>query len=160
MKPVSGKAMCKVLQRLGWGMQMQTLTIVGHGNEGRMNVGCASTPDWSGEKMLYVDYQLADEDLKLFGPAEVHMNRLRGRFAGGPIRPVVTLGGCLIMKDPEKGRRLLMAVSRALGGVHVQAGDDVQFDLKPGIEGNCVRCNEWTCWTAPAYTDYHWWGPT
>jgi hypothetical protein len=66
----------KILQRLGWGWQIQTLTIIGHGNEGRMNVGCVSTPDWSGEKMLYVDYHLADDELRLFGPAEVQMNHV------------------------------------------------------------------------------------
>ena len=123
------------------GKKIQHLYVIGHAAPGDQSVGAGQAVDTTGQKALTID----EGKGKLFGDAETHLARLRGKFAP---EAVVTLGGCEVAKG-EKGKALLRRISTVLGNVRVEGGDTLQNAL-PGMEGNVIRCMGNTCWVESA----------
>jgi hypothetical protein len=163
----------KVLDRLSQdpGKKILSLVLVGHGAPGTMTVGAKKS--W-GVTTITLANLLADnpnpkDRLKLYGTVEQELARLRAHFQPDA---VVTMAGCRLAaqwvydqnpmtKKPGTrtidGKDLLKAVSRALGNVWVQAGDEKQRVSTRGMDGNCIRCNSGTCVSCLGESNA-WWG--
>lgn len=115
--------------------------INGHGAPGLQAVGCGKTYDHSGITSLQVDGVSG----KLKGKAAEALGRLTGKF--DTEYAVLTLYGCMVARSMGMvdGKEMLRAVSKALGGVRVQAGDELQWPIVPGMEGNVWECVGDTC---------------
>jgi LysM repeat protein len=121
------------------GSKIKSLYILGHGRPGSQGLGSGRKGDATGKKSL----KLSKDQKGLRGGAEKSLRLLATSFAPGA---VVTLAGCRTGKD-KVGQKLLLEVSKALGGVWVQAGQAYQLAmLVPGMEGTVVRCNQSSCY--------------
>jgi hypothetical protein len=153
----------QVLHLLGQdaGKKVQSLTIVGHGRPGAMCVGCGKRADKDDGSKSFKLKDLKGNPPELAGKAKTELMRLRGSFTDPA---VVILSSCEVARvgtypDGTKvdGKKLLMAVSSALGGVWVQASDSDVYSARPGMEGTVIRCDWGSCWYAQP--DKYWWGP-
>jgi hypothetical protein len=108
---------------------IDTLFIGGHGSSGDQSVGSGSGSDLTGTKCL------RGGGGTLGGVAASVLPALTPLFSPGA---VVTLGGCEVA-DGVKGRNLLMAVSKALGGIVVQGATGYQFTMLGHLRGDVWR---------------------
>lgn len=121
------------------GRLIRRLCIIGHGSPGCQSVGCGMRWDWTGRRALLVD----KTNRQLVGEAATELARLAGKFAP---EAIVTLGGCEVARG-SYGKALLRGVSRALGGVIVQASEAMQTPVW-ALKGTVIRCKDDTCWVA------------
>jgi hypothetical protein len=120
------------------------IVIQGHGGPGCQGCGDGVNTDKSGKKSLWVTKTVyaRGETPKLEGDAERTLKPLADHLTGDCI---VTLAGCSV-GQAAAGELLLQLVSRALGGVAVQASYSDQMDFLPGMEGKIRRCTPNVCW--------------
>jgi hypothetical protein len=138
--------------------KIRSLAVCGHGGPGIQGCGCGHDPDINGYRALMAK---GDGD-GLKGNADNELSWLYGEFAPDA---VVMLDGCRVAANttwhdgsgPYDGKLLLKAISRALGGVWVE-GSEYKQNLTPGMEGNCIRCNGYTCGVITGRTT-DFWGP-
>jgi hypothetical protein len=136
------------LRRAGDGSQIKSMYITGHGLPGYQGVGAGVLRDITGERSLQVNPATG----RLLGTAGGRLALFHGRFSNDAI---VTLGGCQVALGAA-GQELLKAISRALGGVPVQAADGNQTGF-PGMEGNVWRCVNDVC-RIVSKKHHSWWG--
>jgi hypothetical protein len=122
------------------------IVINGHGSPGNQSVGDGVSYDASGRQNLSISWT---DDVavptNLVGHAESKLQALRPKMTG---ECMVTLTGCNVAGGAG-GRHLLKIISRALGGIPVQASEGLQTEFVPGAEGTVVRCSGDQCSVIP-----------
>jgi hypothetical protein len=165
----------QVLDRLHAGYhpkKIMSLVLVGHGIPGSITLGPKKI--W-GLTTITLENVIADTPdpanrHKLHGQAEQELIRLRGHFHSNA---VITLASCraateftydinqrtkkAIADRPIDGKDFLKAISKAVGNVWVQGGDEKQRVSTLGMDGNCIRCNSGACYVVVGPGD-GWWG--
>jgi hypothetical protein len=157
----SVKDMVSQVLKTAGGNKIERLIIAGHGAPAFQSVGCGQKGDTSGDRSL----QLSGTKGKLLGDAASAIPKLAGRFTNNGI---VTLSGCQVAGEethyysgvavPVHGPDLLRAVSRALGGISVEAGTFYQNTLSLIPLGNLIRCNDDSCKVVNNWYDLMWRG--
>jgi hypothetical protein len=137
-------------------VMVDKLVIYGHGKPGCQGVGDGESTDKTGKKNLSTWLAMQNEipagkENTLVGDSEAEMARLIPVLKQDA---VITLLGCNVAQGIT-GKKLLMILSRALKGRHVQAADAMQGSWFPGVEGNVYRSNGDRYWLE---TSQSWWG--
>jgi hypothetical protein len=113
------------------GGSIKHIFIGGHGADGQQSIGLgASGADYTGNTQLRLG-----PNGTLLGVAGPMLAKLAPYLAPDC---VVTLGGCQVAES-EVGRKFLLAVSKTLGGVAVQASNVQQWTIKGQIQGTIWR---------------------
>jgi hypothetical protein len=129
--------------------KIYNLLILGHGGAAYQAVGAGTLGDTTGDYSLQVD----SFGGSLAGSAKAWLPKLAPLFTSDAI---VLLGGCNVANTYENptyktkisGEDYLKIVSKALGGVYVEASDFYQIGLYPTTFGKTVRCNSTSCFVA------------
>src|SRR5262249_44574795 len=116
--------------------KIYNLLILGHGAAAFQGVGCGSAGDVTGDYSLQLDSIGGD----LVGSGKSLLPKLAPLFTKDAI---VLLGGCNVggkhynptYLTTTDGEDLLKAVSKAFGGIYVEASDFVQFGPYPTTFG-------------------------
>src|SRR5262249_30790548 len=133
------------------GKRLENLIVIGHGAPGSQNMGAGQNWDESGLKSIalseWYDGPGAEPFTVYSAVNRTALGLLSNRFAK---TGKVILGGCEVAGEEMQqwgdskteyvdidGKDLLVALSNLLGGVAVRAGDKLQENETPGIEGTC-----------------------
>lgn len=125
--------------------KIERLFIEGHGSSGFQCVGCGNAENAlnNREKADYLEFSELEGKLK--NGVEAYLKRLIPKL---DTFAMISLGGCQVGSAPF-GEQLLREVSKALGGVTVEAGIANQRPLFFGYEGSVLSCSETFCLMMP-----------
>lgn len=129
--------------------KIYNLLILGHGGAAYQAVGAGTLGDSTGDYSIQVDAFGGG----LSGSAKTWLPKLASLFTSDAI---VLLGGCNVANTYENPtyktkvtpEEYLKAVSKAVGGVYVEASDSYQLGPYPTTLGKTLRCNSTTCFVS------------